>query len=309
MAERDAGPATILIVDDTRAGRDEMARLVESLGHRAVLAESGLEALRLVRETHPSLVLLDVVLPEIDGLKIAAAIKAQPRFIPVILLTGLGDVETKRRGQAAGADDFLTKPVTAVELGIRVAAMLRIKALTDELETAKRRLAELAETDALTGIPNRRAFDLLLTSELERARRYRRPLAVLVVDVDHFKRINDSRGHPAGDAALRAVAGSLAASLRRSDRVCRYGGVEFVVIAPETRYEGAGQLAERLRATIAMLQLPVTGDPLRLTVSIGVSSWDGVDPFPDSAALLSHADQALYEAKQAGRNRVVRRRM
>jgi diguanylate cyclase (GGDEF)-like protein len=301
------GPATILIVDDARVGREEMARLVESLGYRALCADNGLEGLRLVREAHPSLVLLDMVMPGLDGLKVAAAIKAQPRFIPVILLTGLTDLETKRRGQAAGADDFLAKPVTAVELSIRIAAMLRIKALTDALEAAKRRLAELAETDALTGLPNRRSFDLVHAAELERARRYRRPLSLLVIDVDHFKRINDARGHPAGDEVLRAVAEALAASVRRSDRVCRYGGEEFVVVAPETIGDGAGQLGERLRAVVAGLVVPIAGDPVRVTVSVGVATWDVTDPRPDGTALLARADQALYEAKQTGRDRVVRR--
>src|SRR5262249_31262303 len=158
-------------------------------------AESGLAGLRIVKEADPSLVLLDLVMPDIDGFKIAAAIKARPRFVPVILLTATTDIETKRRGQAAGADDFLSKPVSQVELQLRLAAMLRIRELTDALDRANRRLDELAHTDDLTGISNRRRFETLLAREHKRATRYRRPLALLTLDIDHFKRINDTYGH------------------------------------------------------------------------------------------------------------------
>jgi diguanylate cyclase (GGDEF)-like protein len=182
--------------------------------------------------------------------------------------------------------------------------MLRIKALTDALERATRRLSELADTDGLTGIPNRRSFEDLYATEFERARRYHRPLAVLLVDVDHFKRVNDTHGHPAGDVALRAVAETLVAALRTCDRVARYGGEEFAVIAPETPPEGGRLLGERLRTRVESTEVPGPAGPLRLTISVGAAGWPG-NGEPNRAALLKAADEALYAAKSAGRNRVI----
>ncbi len=290
----------ILIIDDQRASRELLAEMIHELGYRAAIAETGLEGLRLVRDLRPALVLLDVVMPEFDGFKIAAAIKSMQTFVPVMLLTGLHDIESKRRGQAAGADDFLSKPVPMLELQIRIAAMLRIKALTDALDVANKKLAELAETDSLTGIANRRRIEQILAVEHERSGRYRRPLTVMVADIDHFKKINDSAGHAVGDEALRAVARELQTTLRQSDQVGRIGGEEFVVVAPEVGAAGAMALAERLRRRVEEL-VQVNGSPV--TISIGVMAWDGSGDVP-VAELLRVADAALYEAKRNGRNRV-----
>jgi diguanylate cyclase (GGDEF)-like protein len=292
----------ILVIEDVQAIRDELCRVVEALGYRAISAESGLEGLRMVRDCHPSLVLLDVVMPSLDGYKVASLIKAQPGFTPVVLLTGLNDLDSKRRGQAAGADDFLSKPVVPLELQIRIAAMLRIRALHKQLDAANRRLAELAETDPLTSLANRRGFDIGFSDEFSRARRYRRELAVLMVDIDHFKRVNDRHGHPAGDAVLRAVAQSLASEVRRTDRVGRLGGEEFAVLAPEITAAGALALAERLRRAVEELPIATDSGMIRVTISTGVRYWNGFD-HTEMGDLLKHADEALYRAKQSGRNR------
>lgn len=293
-----------MIVDDAAASRAALSAMVEALGYRAITASHGLEGLRMVRERRPSLVLLDVMMPDVDGYKIAAAIKAQPHYVPVLLLTSLNDLESKRRGQSAGADDFLSKPVSPLELQIRLAAMLRIKSLTDALDAANRRLTELALTDALTGLGNRRSFEEQLASERERADRYRRPLALLLADIDLFKRINDEHGHPMGDQVIREVARAFASMVRRSDRVDRVGGEEFAVLAPEARSSAAAVLGERLRAAVESLvfQLP-EGKPLRVTISVGVAAWDGASPM-EGHILYKHADDALYRAKRRGRNRV-----
>jgi diguanylate cyclase (GGDEF)-like protein len=264
-------------------------------------AESGLEGLRLVRKADPDLVILDVVMPAIDGYKIAAAIKRQRRFVPVILLTSLQDVEAKRCGQAAGADDFLCKPVSAVELEIRVAAMLRIGRLTAELAAANGRLLALANTDGLTGLPNRRRFDEIYKAECHRGDRYARPLSALLVDVDHFKRVNDTYGHPVGDEVLRRVADALKSILRSSDHVARYGGEEFAILAPETGREGASLLAERIRREVELLEIPVGEKLVRITCSVGVAVREGG---LSSCQLIRRADMALYQAKHSGRNRV-----
>ena len=248
-------PSLVLIIDDTKASRDELARAVEEVGHTAITADSGLEGLRLLKEAQPALVLLDVEMPNIDGYKIVAAIKQQPRFVPVMLLTARTDLDSKRRAQAAGADDFVSKPVVALELQIRMAAMLRIKSLTDALDAANRRLAELADTDGLTGIANRRRFDALLTGEFERALRYLRPLSLAIVDIDHFKRVNDQHGHAVGDQALKAIAAAMAETIRQSDHVGRLGGEEFAVIAPEVGATGGFTLADRLRRRAEALRV------------------------------------------------------
>lgn len=290
----------ILVVDDQRSSRDELVRMLDELGYRSAAAEGGLEGLRLVRDLRPALVLLDVVMPAFDGFKIAAAIKSMPTFVPVMMLTGLNDLESKRRGQAAGADDFLSKPVALLELQIRIAAMLRIKSLTDALDLANRRLAELAETDSLTGVPNRRRVEQVLASEFERAQRYRRPLTTMMADIDHFKSINDTLGHAAGDEALKQVARELNLTLRQSDQLGRFGGEEFLIVAPEVGPTGAMALAERLRRRV---EERVRAGGKIVTISIGVMAWDGTGDV-QIAELVRVADQALYDAKRGGRNRV-----
>jgi two-component system cell cycle response regulator len=296
---------SVLIIDDRREMREELARMLEELGYTPFCAESPFEGVRLAQEMKPSLVLCDVVMPTWDGFKVAALIKSQARFVPVIMLTSLNDIDSKRRGQAAGADDFLTKPVSPIELKIRIEAMLRIKALTDQLEVANRRLAEMADTDALTKLYNRRYFDSWFGTEVDRARRYGRPLGIVAIDVDHFKRVNDVWGHGAGDDVLRAVADCMQTSgVRRADRLVRLGGEEFAVVAVETEIEGLMQMAERLRSAVEALRVQTAGQQLQVTVSLGVAAWSresGGDP----TTLLADADAALYVAKRSGRNRVV----
>jgi diguanylate cyclase (GGDEF)-like protein len=294
---------TILIIDDTKGSRDHMQRIVEEMGHVALTAESGMEGLRLAQKEAPSLVLLDVEMPGFDGYKIASALKQLPRFVPVMLLTARTDVEAKRRAQAAGADDFLSKPLAPLELQIRIAAMLRIKTLTDQLDAANRRLAELADTDGLTGIANRRRFDQVLNAEHERADRYKRPLSIAIVDIDHFKKINDTHGHGIGDVALQAVARALAETIRQSDYVARMGGEEFGIVAPEVGPAGGLALGERLRKRVEGLAVAGSSGTLLITISVGVVAWDGQVKIPQPV-LLKSADDALYQAKQLGRNRV-----
>jgi two-component system, cell cycle response regulator len=302
---------TILIIDDTRSTREEIASYVSSIGHKPITAETGLEGLRLLREHRPGLVLLDVVMPSIDGFKIAQMMKAETRgFVPIILLTARTDFETRRRGHKAGADDFLNKPVNADELAIRIDAMLRIKLLTEQLEAANAKLAEMAETDGLTGVANRRRLDQMLDLEHERSRRYKRPLGLLIVDIDFFKKINDGYGHAIGDSVLKTVAQGVREMLRRSDVCGRYGGEEFVVIAPELTAEGAQVLAERVRQHVALMRIGAgfgqDGQPreVRVSVSIGVAAFDNGADAP-IAELMHRADAALYQAKGGGRNRVV----
>lgn len=295
---------TVLVVDDEPAMLQALADMVGDCGYRAVTAPSWTEALRLYRHDRPAVVVLDVVMPGIDGYKLARMFKSETAgFVPVILVTGLGDLESRRRGMAAGADDFLTKPVSQLELEIRLKSMLRIKQLTDELHAANDKLARLAVTDPLTGLHNRRSLDEHLQREHDRARRYGGAYTVAILDIDHFKVVNDTHGHAVGDRILVLVSRELERLVRKTDVVGRWGGEEFLVLAPETPAEGALILGERLREAVAAAASRQAGLP-PVTASIGLSSSDAA-PADGIDELIERADAALYEAKRRGRNRCV----
>jgi diguanylate cyclase (GGDEF)-like protein len=294
--------AHILIVDDEPLQCRHLARSVEEWGAVPFVAQTFADAMRLHREAAPDIVLLDVMMPHVDGFKVAQQFKREVKFVPIILLTGLDDIESKRRGLAAGADECLSKPVNLLELQIRVSSMLRIKRLADQLEAANVRLSALATIDPLTQLANRQVLTERLTLEFKRAKRYRNPFSCLLIDIDHFKKVNDTRGHPVGDIVLAAVAGTLAGTIRDTDLVGRYGGEEFMILAPETSLRQAMFLGERLRCGI---ESQVTSEPdfPRVTVSIGIASTD--QTIESTTDLVALADEALYRAKREGRNRVV----
>lgn len=295
--------AKLLLVDDDRSMLEHMSRLVRDAGYEPMLATTWTDALRLFREERPDLVLLDVMMPTLDGYKLARIIKADAAsFVPVILLTALDDLESKRRGMAAGADDFLSKPVTPLELQIRLSSMLRIKELTDQLGLANTKLAQLATTDALTGLNNRRALYTQLEREFERAHRYKRPLSVVMLDVDHFKQVNDSFGHQTGDRVLRLIGDVLRATIRSADFGGRFGGEEFMVLAPETGRETIGILAERIRNTVATASAAAGDGIPTVTVSLGAATTE-LEGVKNHEELVHLADEALYRAKREGRNR------
>ena len=303
----------VLVVDDVGTNIRLIEAHLAKAGYRILTARDGEEALSRIEEDAPDLVLLDVMMPRLDGFDTCSRIKNDPetQHIPVILLTSLNSIEDKIKGQAAGADDFITKPFERVELLLRVESMLRIKALHDqltekiaELEGAKRRLRHLADTDGLTLLYNKRYFDHYLATEVSRAKRYARKLSIVMLDIDHFKQFNDTHGHPTGDALLEQLATLLTRSIRRIDCAARYGGDEFALILPETPQPGAETVARRLHAVVESYRfMDPKGSPLdTVTVSVGAAT------FPDDAggieALIEAADRRLYRAKQGGRNRV-----
>ena len=298
--------AHVLIVDDERLQCKMLAELLrdwEVVPHTATTLS---DALRLYRDARPDLVLLDVMMPQVDGYKLAQIFKQDSSFVPIIMLTALEDIGSKRRGLSAGADEFLTKPVNEFELQIRMSSMIRIKRLADALEKANQNLAALAMVDPLTDVANRRLLEQRLAEEFQRSRRYGRPLALLMVDIDHFKRVNDDHGHQIGDKVLSLLGRTLRQCTRATDLVGRFGGEEFLVIAPETGVDSARVLAERVRALVMrqnaefeMQEQAVPG----VTVSIGVATTEiGV---ADQQDLIKCADVALYRAKHEGRNRVI----
>jgi two-component system cell cycle response regulator len=229
--------------------------------------------------------------------------RASP-FVPIILLTALEDIDSKRRGLSAGADEFLSKPVNALELQIRMSSMIRIKRLADELERVNKNLAELATIDPLTQVANRRVVEQRLAHEFQRERRYKHPLACILIDIDHFKAVNDNYGHPVGDKVLVEVAAAIRESIRTTDLVARFGGEEFIVIAPETTTTAAEMVAERIRRAITEKTTAKMDQGLpAVTASLGVACTEV--SVLNETELVAKADAALYRAKHEGRNRVV----
>ena len=303
----------ILVVDDNEDNIEIINARLSSRGFQIETATNGQEALDKVRENPPHLLLLDVMMPLMDGHEVSRRIKndEQLPFIPIILVTARGDTQDKVEGLDAGADDYLTKPINFPELEARVRSMLRIKRLQDELdeknrelETANRKLRQLSITDGLTELFNHRHVHELLHEEWERIRRTGDPLAVAMLDLDHFKQVNDTYGHPTGDVILYETAQILRETAREIDMVGRYGGEEFIAILPESDEEAGAQFAERVRERIESHVYRDGATTVRMTVSCGVaaSAHPGVDT-PDD--LIKHADEALYTAKESGRNQVV----
>jgi two-component system chemotaxis response regulator CheY len=269
--------------------------------------EDGTRALDALRSQFCPILLTDWEMPGLDGPELVAQVRAGdwPGYVYAILLTGRDGREHVLAGLAAGADDYLKKPVDEAELVARLKTGCRVAELERRLRAAERAARQQSLTDALTGAANRRHLVTELPLELERARRFARPLAVAICDIDHFKHINDRHGHPAGDAVLQQFARTLKAGLREIDWVARYGGEEFVVVMPGTDHAGAVAVAERLRAAIEATPIDAGATTVSITASLGVAS---VAPgWPDSTrpeALIELADLCLYRSKQGGRNRV-----
>lgn len=299
---------TVLIIDDSEAIR---RRVVQSLGDKNVFttflqASDGIEGFKLLLSNPVDLILCDLNMPGIDGFKFLALKHGKSEYneVPVIMLTGEEDVRNKVRGLEAGASDYLTKPFHDEELVARVRVHLKIKTLQDELRDKNARLEAMTRTDELTGVNNRRFFMEMLRAEYLRSERYGTPLVYAMVDIDHFKRINDTHGHLIGDRALVAVAGVLQKAVRLHDVLGRYGGEEFGIIMPHTDQPGAELAVERCRRQIAETPIEVDGHSLKITVSLGAVCY----PRPEIKRLedlIGLADAALYRAKEAGRNCIV----
>jgi diguanylate cyclase (GGDEF)-like protein len=294
--------ARVLVADDSLVIRSVLRKQLEDYGHEVTEAVDGVEALRLVRERAPDIILLDVEMPNLDGHQVLAELRLHPETaeIPVVFLTGRSSTEDVVEGLRLGAHDYLGKPFEPAELLARVSAALRVKGLQDQLRARNAELEAISRTDALTGLPNRRHLQERLASTAAASRRQESPMAVLMVDVDHFKSVNDRFGHDAGDVVLKDVAATLHSACRGEDVAGRWGGEEFLIVAGTTAIDGAAVLAERVRRAIASAPVQVGDCSLEVTASIGVASGDG-----DIDELLRRADAALYEAKGGGRNRVV----
>lgn len=298
--------AHVLVVDDETAVARKIARTVVGLGHRVTTVGGWTEALRVFARGDVDLVLMDAVMPVVDGFKLTRMLRGRSdSYVPILFLTGLADHNARIQGIAAGADDFITKPCDPLELQARLTAMLRIRWLTRDLEHKTKTLSRLASVDGLTGIGNRRSFDERLAAELQSSRERGVPLSLLLLDIDHFKNVNDNLGHAVGDVLLSTFGRLLQDQTRACDVPFRYGGEEFAIVALETRAEEGWHLAERIRNTFALRSREAT--PGRAsTVSIGICGTDQFDGGVSVATLVRSADAALYRAKQDGRNSSVR---
>lgn len=298
---------SVLIIDDDEQIRREVRRCLEEarLFDNYFEAGDGIDGFKVLLNKPVDLVVCDVVMPGIDGFKFLGMKKARPEFddIPVLMLTGEEDVRLKIKALEQGASDYITKPFNGGELVARVRVHYKIKALQEELRETNRRLEELSNTDDLTKLYNRRYFMELFELEFQRAQRYEARLSFVMIDIDHFKRFNDTCGHLMGDRILFEVAQIMRENLRVHDIVGRYGGEEFALLMPETDAKGALVVAERYRKRVEEF-IHIEGDrDLRVTISLGVASYprNNIKSVDD---LIRQADSALYKAKNNGRNRV-----
>lgn len=306
----ESSSATILVADDEPINRALIQRRLERSGYHVLTAQNGREAVQMARSERPDLIILDVMMPVMDGLEACQLIKTDDavRDTPVIFLSARDETEVKVSGLSLGANDYISKPFKAEELLARVYVALRLKRERDQLRKRAEDAVERAEvaqeramTDALTGLLNRYGLQHILAHELSETRRYNRPLSCLVIDLDHFKAVNDLHGHAAGDTALQQVATVLTENVRGSDMVFRYGGEEFLVLLPETDLEGAMSLAEKIRQAAHSRSFGDGEHVFNLTLSAGVATlWDN----ESGNDMIVRADMALYQAKAEGRNRV-----
>lgn len=296
-----AAAGRILVADDSLVVRTVVCDQLEDEGYEVAQAVDGESALAQCAVFLPDAILLDIEMPGLDGHQVLARLKADHDLsdIPVVFLTGRTSTDDMVAGLRAGAHDYLKKPFEPAELLARVGGAVRIKRLQDELRMRNAQLDALSRIDGLTGLFNRRHLDEQLQKECTTARRHGQPLAILMLDIDHFKLVNDSEGHPAGDRVLQEFASRLTASVRSGSIVGRWGGEEFLVIAPQTDVVEAGMLGERIRAAIADRAVNLGDHDIAVTVSIGCAVGVGA-----STALVELADAALYRSKAEGRNRV-----
>ena len=292
----------ILVVDDTESN---IEILLDVLGEEydVFVALDGETALEIAREDKPDLILLDIMMPVMDGYEVCKRLKSddETKNIPVIFITAKTDEDAIEKAYDVGGIDYASKPFKIKELLARVKTQLELQKLIKELEVSKEELKLLASTDSMTKLYNRRYFMEVSEHILNLKKRNNTDLAVMMLDIDYFKKINDTYGHQVGDDVIIAFSEILKESTRKSDIICRWGGEEFVILFPETNAEVLIKIAEKIRKIIANKVLKIDNvNDIGITVSIGVSEVDDLS-IKDS---IIQADKALYEAKQSGRNKV-----
>ena len=302
----------ILIVEDDPVSRLLLEKILVKTGYEVATVTNGHEALESFSKKFFPIVLTDWIMPEMDGLELCRTIRKNisTGYVFIFLLTAMDSTDDMVAGLEAGADDYLTKPFNHAELIARLKTATRILDLEKSLKNANEEIRILSITDTLTKCYNRSFMDEQLPKELKRTIRYSRPISLVMLDIDHFKRVNDTYGHQAGDKVLKELVRSINRSIRSDiDWVARYGGEEFLVVFPETDFEKAAVLAERLRRAISEKTVKIKAEEVRITASFGVSGFRSSTPprVVSHEAMISLADEALYKAKREGRNRVIGR--
>jgi diguanylate cyclase (GGDEF)-like protein len=298
------GGVRVLVAEDDPVSRHRLHAVLSNGGYEVTSVVDGREALReITRPDAPILAILDWSMPRMDGLQVCRAVRetAAGQYVYIILLTSHDRDDDVLEGFAAGADDYITKPFDTRQLKARVRSGARIVRLQQQLIDAREQLRQKAMHDPLTGLLSRGAFFEICDGEIARAIRTRQPLALVMADIDYFKRINDQHGHLAGDDVLLETAKRLRATFRRGDAVGRYGGEEFVALAVGCMMKDAITLAERFRQSISSEPFVTSAGSIDVTISVGVAVVPGVE---NTATLFKAADEALYRAKAAGRNTV-----
>jgi len=291
-----------------------VAECISSLGHEAVHMESGNDAVEYIKENSVDLIMMDVEMPGMNGFETTQKIRETKGedWFPIIFLTTKVDDDSYTQGILAGGDAYMEKPISPLRLQLQITAMERIyltrqklKQAQDSLLEANKTLLHLSMFDQLTGLANRRNFDETLDREFKLAKREKKPLSVVLCDIDFFKIYNDSYGHQRGDQCLADVSLVLAnACTRPTDLACRYGGEEFTFVLPSTDLQGAAVFAEKVRESISKLNIAHAGSKVadHVTLSLGVATYQG--QFKSGEEITKAADDALYQAKEKGRNRV-----
>jgi len=293
----------VLIADDSATSRAMLRSALAHWGYDVVLAENGEQAWEILAEPDPPpMAILDWVMPHMTGPEVCRRVRETHRepYTYILLLTSKNTKGETVEGLEAGADDYIVKPFDQHELQVRLRAGKRIIDLQIDLLQAREELRERANKDLLTMLPNRSAISSALEQEISRCHRDRRTVGVILLDIDHFKKINDTYGHFAGDAVLRETAARLRSNMRPYDQVGRYGGEEFLVVLPNCDLEQAKNQAERMRQKLHATTMMVDGAELRVSASFGVTVSDAAER--DQDIFVRVADEALYRAKASGRN-------
>ncbi len=293
----------VLIADDSAPSRELLRRTVSQWGYEVIVADDGDKAWAILSEADPPpMAILDWVMPTMTGPEVCRKVRDTLRqpYTYIILLTSKNTKDETVEGLMAGADDYIVKPFDQHELQVRLRCGKRIVDLQMDLLRAQEELRDRANKDLLTMLPNRSAIATTLDTEISRCHRDRRTVGVILLDIDHFKRINDTWGHFAGDAVLRETAVRLRGNMRPYDQVGRYGGEEFLVVLPNCDLEQASKQAERMRARLHAAPMIVDGAEISVSASFGVTVSDGSEKSPD--LFVRVADEALYQAKGGGRN-------
>jgi two-component system, cell cycle response regulator len=295
----------VLVADDSPVYRKLIERALSPDTCTAIFAATGQEAIEIFTKERPALVITDWVMPDITGIELCQRIRADSntRYTYLIMLSSHAEKENVVQGFSAGADDYLTKPFHPDELLARVRVGQRLIDLHREIEAKNRLLQELALTDSLTGLPNRRAIEGWAVRQLSGAARHGFQFWVILMDLDHFKNVNDQHGHEAGDAVLKRFAEILKANTRVSNISARIGGEEFLQVLTHVDEKSAHLVADRIRTQLEAEKFRWNGAPIAVTASFGIAGFSGKHA-PEFAHLVSRADAALYKSKNLGRNRI-----